>query len=216
MVGVGMKIFRHAVKKIKKCVYNVCANGPYPKVMKPYKVHYINRFTCYIIVLHLLHYRAYLPIDNFMPNSFRSMYPTARCIIDATEIFIQIPSHPSAQQLTFSNYKNCNTLKALVGITPSGTVCFISKLFGGNISDKRLRSQSGLLDVLEPGDTIMADRGFNIDELLPSGVPLNMPPRLNESGQLTEGERTNTRHIASVRIHVECALKRTKNYSQCT
>lgn len=93
-------------------------------------------------------------IDNFMPDSFRSMYPTTRCIIDATEIFIQMPSNPSAQQLTFSNYKNHNTLKALVGITPSGAICFISKLFGGNISDKKLTLQSGLLDLLEPGDRL--------------------------------------------------------------
>jgi len=59
----------------------------------------------------------------------------------------------------------------------------------------------------------MADRGFNIDELLPSGVSLNIPPRLNDSGQLTEGERTSTRRIASVRIHVERAIERIKNYS---
>ena len=59
----------------------------------------------------------------------------------------------------------------------------------------------------------MADRGFNIDELLLSGVSLNIPPRLNESGQLTERERTNTRRIAAVRIHVERAIERIKNYS---
>ena len=49
-----------------------------------------------------------------------------------------MPSNPSAQQLTFSNYKNHNmhTAKALVGITPSGAICFNSDLYGGNISDK--------------------------------------------------------------------------------
>jgi len=89
----------------------------------------------------------------------------------------------------------------------------LSKLFGGIISDKKLTFQSGLLDLLEPGDTIMADRGFNIDELLPSGVSLNVPPQLNESGQLTVGERTSTRRIASVQVHVERAIERIKNYS---
>ena len=151
-------------------------------------------------------------VDNFMPDCFRSMYPRTRCIIDATEIFIQMPSNPSAQQLTFSNYKNHNMLKVLVGITPSGAVCFISDLYGGNISDKKLTSECGFLKLLEPGDSIMADRGFNIQDILPPAVSLNVPPRLNELGQLTESERTITRRIASVRIHVERAIERIKNY----
>ena len=68
-----------------------------------------------------------------MPQSFKSSYPTTRCIIDATEIYIQMPSDPQAQQLTFSSYKNQNTFKALVAITPSGGISFVSKLYGGNI-----------------------------------------------------------------------------------
>ena len=59
----------------------------------------------------------------------------------------------------------------------------------------------------------MADRGFTIEDVLPPGVSLNVPPRLNETGQLTENERTTTRRIASVRIHVERAIERIKNYN---
>ena len=40
--------------------------------------------------------------NEFMPIIFRTLYPKTRCIIDATEIFIQMPSNPIAQQLTFS------------------------------------------------------------------------------------------------------------------
>ena len=124
-----------------------------------------------------------------------------------------MPANPSAQQLTYSSYKNHNTLKALVGITPSGAISFVSDLYGGNISDKKLTQVSGLLDLLQPGDTVMADCGFNIDDILPAGVTLNIPPRMNESGQLTESERTTTRRIASVRIHIERAIGRIKNYN---
>jgi len=148
-------------------------------------------------------------IDAHVPSCFRSMYPTTRCVIDATELFIEMPNNPSAQQLTFSNYKHHNTLKALIGITPSGAISFIS---GGNISDKKLTLESGILELFDPGDAIMADRGFNIADILPDGVSLNVPPRMNDSGQLTESERTTIRRIASIRIHVERAMERIKNY----
>ena len=52
-------------------------------------------------------------IEVNMPKSFKEFYPTTRCIIDATEIFIQTPSDPVAQ-LPFSSYKNHNTFKALI------------------------------------------------------------------------------------------------------
>lgn len=69
-------------------------------------------------------------IDKLMPRCFKENYTSTRCIVDAMEIFIQQPSSTVAQQLTFSSYKNHNTVKAIVGITPSGAICFISKLFG--------------------------------------------------------------------------------------
>ena len=75
-------------------------------------------------------------------------YPTTRCIIDATEIFIQTPSNPQAQQITYSSYKNHKTLKALVVVTPSGAVSFVSQLYGGNISDRELTQRFRLLDLL--------------------------------------------------------------------
>ena len=154
-------------------------------------------------------------VNKFMPIAFRLLYPSTRCIIDATEIFIQMPSNPTAQQLTYSSYKNHNTLKALIAIIPSGAVCFVSDLFSGNISDKRLVAESGLLKLLEVGDSVMADRGFLINDMLPPGILLNVPPMLNETGQLTEDERARTRRIASVRIHVERAIERIKTTESC-
>ena len=42
------------------------------------------------------------------------------------------------QQMTFLNYKDNNTFKALVGISPDGSVSFVSSLYPGCISDKEL------------------------------------------------------------------------------
>ena len=71
---------------------------------------------------------------------------------------------------------------------------------------------SGLLDLLEPGDSVMADQGFTIADLLDTrGVTLNIPPmKINE--QFSEKELTTTHRIATLRIHVERAIGRIKNF----
>ena len=147
-----------------------------------------------------------------MPRQLKEKYPSTRVIIDATEIFISQPRLPELQQMTFSNYKNHNTFKALVGISPAGAITFVSKLFPGSISDKGLTKQSGLLDLLERGDSVMADRGFNIEDLITRGVRLNIPPFLRGKEQFDEDEIITTRRIASLRIHVERAMERIKNF----
>ena len=120
-------------------------------------------------------------IELHKPECFKNKYEGTTVIIDATEIYIEKPSNPEAQQLTFSTYKNTNTLKALVGITPSGSVCFISDLYGGCISNKEVTSKSGFIDKLQRADEVMADRGFNIQEMLASkGVKVNVPPFMNQ------------------------------------
>ena len=55
-----------------------------------------------------------------MPTEFREKYPSTRVIIDASEIFIEQPKLPELQQMIFLNYKNGNTFKGLVGISPDG------------------------------------------------------------------------------------------------
>jgi hypothetical protein len=67
---------------------------------------------------------------------------------------------------TWSNYKHANTFNLLVGIVPTGTITFISKLYSGSISDQAIVNESGFLYKVEEGDDIMADRGFNIRHLL--------------------------------------------------
>ncbi|XP_068085171.1 uncharacterized protein Camp [Anabrus simplex] len=141
------------------------------------------------------------------PLAFRQKYPSTRVIIDATEITIAKPKNPTAQQATFSTYKNANTTKVLIGINPSGFISFISDAYGGAISDRQLFIRSGMLDLLEEGDSVMADRGFNIQDLLcTKGVTLNIPPFLKGKRQFTPSENIETRRIASKRIHIERAI----------
>ena len=65
------------------------------------------------------------------------------------------------------HYKGRETYKALVGITPAGSVSFVSQLYDGSLSDREIVERSGLLNprMFDDGDEIMADKGFNIRDL---------------------------------------------------
>ena len=148
-----------------------------------------------------------------MPKPFKEKYPCTRIIVDATEIFVEQPAITELQQLTYSKYKSHNTYKGLIGISPSGAVTFVSDLYPGSISDKELTRKSGLLQLLESNDSIMADRGFDIaEDLALIGVKLNIPPFMKGKEQLSNSELVETRRIASLRIHVEWAMEQLKNF----
>ena len=63
----------------------------------------------------------------------------------------------------------------MVAIAPNGAILFVSDAYEGSISDKEIVRVSGFLDFLNPGDVVMADRGFLIKELL-KHVKLIIPP----------------------------------------
>ena len=71
-----------------------------------------------------------------------------------------------SQSETYSTYKSHNTAKGLVGITPDGALTFVSDLYGGHCSDKIIVEHCGIPKLLEEGDSVMADRGFEIRDLL--------------------------------------------------
>ena len=67
--------------------------------------------------------------------------------------------------------------------------------------------------MLDKGDALIADRGFDIEEdLILRGVRLNIPPFLRGKQQLSQSEVVETRRIASRRIHVERAKEHLKNF----
>ena len=85
-----------------------------------------------------------------MPSSFLRFFKCV-IIIDCTEIFIEQPSDLLARAQVWSNYKHHSTVKFLIGITPQGTISFVSKCVGERMSDKELTEQSALIDHLLPG-----------------------------------------------------------------
>ena len=58
----------------------------------------------------------------------------------------------------------------------------------------------------------MTDRGFDIADILPSGVTLNIPPFKGGRDQLNPEETDKIARIAAIRIHIEHGIGRIKNY----
>ncbi|XP_060754015.1 uncharacterized protein LOC132864615 isoform X2 [Neoarius graeffei] len=165
----------------------------------------------------LIHWPIKSSIQEQIPASMKKKYPNLRCTIDCTEIFIEHPHHLGTAQATWSDYKHHHTIKYLVAITPNGSISFLSKGYGGRSSDKSVVKSSCFLDLIDPGDLILADRGFNIfPDVYLKHAHLEIPPPGSGCIQQTAEAVKKTKKVANARIHVERAIGRIKWFSILT
>ena len=89
----------------------------------------------------------------------------------------------------------------------------LSDCYGGRTTDQYICANSSLYSHLVPGDDVMANRGFQIKEdLLHYHCTLNVPPGARAKSQMTPAECKKTKTIANLRIHVERAINRIKEF----
>lgn len=95
-------------------------------------------------------------------------------------------------------------------------IIFKSACAGGRKSDSQITIETGLLDLLENSDVILAGKGFpeirtKINE---NGkqIKLVMPPFLRNA-EFTKEENEETYSVANVRIHIERIMQRIKTYN---
>ena len=128
--------------------------------------------------------------------AFKKKWKDVVAIIGCKEVFIERSKNLTARTQTWSNYKQNNTAKYLISITPSGKVSV----------------DSGFFDKISMGDNILADRGFTFKEELASlGATLKFPHFTKEKSQLSGKEVDTSRQLSSVRIHVEMVIGQVKN-----
>ena len=139
-----------------------------------------------------------------MPLDFKLHFRKCVCIIDCFEVFCERLKDLKARAQTYSNYKHHNTVKFLIGITPQGVISYVSKGWGGRVSDKHLTENCGILKLLLPGDQVLADRGFNVqDSVGLYCAEITIPPFTKGKKQLSKLEIDSARQLSRVRIHVE-------------
>lgn len=221
--------------RVKKCTTKLSAEDHVLAILMKLRLGLLNkdiayRYSCKVTVISKI-YRCWLPklaatlkqvliwpsraeIRANLPLSFQRKYRDCICIIDCSEIFIERPQNLTARAQTWSNYKHNNTIKYLTGISPAGAVMFLSEGWGGRVSDKQITLESGFLSKIQPGDCILADRGFLIEEdLNKKGAYLRIPKFTKGKSQLAAKDVDVSRQLANVRIHVERVIGQLKKIS---
>ena len=160
---------------------------------------------------HLIIWPSKGQIYATLPDIFKRFYSKVRVIIDCSEVFLETPSSLEVGAYLWSDYKHHYTFKFLIAITPNGAVSWISPCYGGRTSDVFIVRNSGFLNLLEPYDTVMADRGFKIkSDLTMKRYYLAIPPSAAKGNQISSDDVAVTSKVANIRIFVEKAIARVK------
>jgi hypothetical protein len=155
-----------------------------------------------------------LTVYRNLPVAFRCNFSNVRELWDCFEIEIEKPSNPVNQALTWSYYKNGNTIKYFIVSTPDGFIKYISKGVGGKTSDLALVQECGYLDTLVEGTVCLADRGFKHLEtvLAEKSCKLLRPPSVSANDIPSKEETTFSKQISSLRIHIERVIGRIREF----
>ena len=147
-------------------------------------------------------------IHKTVPTFFKSRFPKITCIVDCFEIFIESPKRLLARAQVYSTYKKHTTVKYFVGCHPSGAITYLSTGWGGRGSDVDIVRHSDFLSYKyhQPGDLILADRGFTMHEDFACQVQVVLKtPSYSIKGksQMPAKDVESSRVKSNVRIHIE-------------
>ena len=175
-----------------------------------------NLFITWVLFLSKELKPLFLPFSKEMEGIPRPpTYASNTClcaVIDCTEFYIHKPSLPPSQHRTHSSYKARNTFKLFISFSPVLHINFVSKLYSGCISDKEITSKCGFIEALEPGDHVMTDKGFNMQDLLAQYHVRLLAPPLMYNGNVNAHSTTETRRVARKRVHVERIIRSLKAF----
>lgn len=194
----GIRSFELSVKdRIILCLFKLKLNLTFKCLAVLFR---ITRQTCsklFTITLHTLAHvledAIYWPskdeVVSSMPKCFKN-YKNTYVVLDCTEVPIEKPKCLNCKLKLYSHYKGCETVKVMIGCSPSGLIIHRGEAFGGRASDKAIFNHSRILEKLMPTrDAIMVDRGFSVElECTEARIQLIMRPKLMQRIQFTVEE----------------------------
>lgn len=111
-----------------------------------------------------------------LPEAVKCTHPDCAVIIDcftvSLEKVVSIDVHHQDARVTrevttpSSRSAFISELKYVIGVAPQGAVMFVSRGAPGSVSDKTLVESCGLLCKLLPGDVVLAERDFDVKDLV--------------------------------------------------
>ena len=108
-------------------------------------------------------------------------------------------------------------MKVLVGCSPGGLISYLSPAYGGSVSDRQIVERSNLPTICDPGDSVMADKGFNVQDLFaPSDITINIPTFFKKCNRMTRKIVLRDRKISSKRVHIERVIGLAKTFKILT
>lgn len=152
-----------------ECLCNI------PNAMKSPNAQKSSESIKYVSVLHKIFFNGVLKkvgqpnqqrCKGSLPKSFEE-FASASIALDTSEIIQDVPSDMNFLSLSYNSYKSRRR------VALNSALVFSSELYPGSTSDSAIM-ENGMLNQLRARDLVLADKGFNIFDKLPSGVSLNI------------------------------------------
>ena len=92
-----------------------------------------------------------------------------------------------------------------------------SDAYGGCTSDRQIVKRSSIVQLCEPGDSVMTDKGFNVQDLLAKmDVSVNIPTFFKKGNTIGGKIILRLRKVSSKRVHIERIIGLGKTHSILT
>ena len=154
-------------------------------------------------------------VSSLLPRDFwASGFQDTVLLGDCTENWISSSENCDISSVTFSSYKNHDTGKTGIWITPYGSLVMCTDTYPRSITDNDLTSECGVLDMIkEKGTTVLTDKGFGIEDLCHSKGLLHNHPPLKFDAQYEESDISKNFDVATLRIYNENYIGKMKDWS---